>query len=132
MPLIILAAYTLAASDDGVQRSADVSRKGQDAHVILSKMKASRDLLKSRSYRADGRMMTNRRSMGEPLPGSVTVFSAFDCGKALLRFDRTQPATRSFIDDTFTFSRNHQINSNIGVCSHLAEPVGAQECRNAR
>jgi hypothetical protein len=103
MLLIILATYTLAASDDGVQPAADSSRKGQDAHVILAKMRESRDLLKSGSYRASGRVTTNRRSMGEQLPGSVTIFSAFDCDRAQLRFDRTQPVTRGFAGDRFTY-----------------------------
>jgi hypothetical protein len=103
MLLIILATYTLAASDDGVQPAADSSKTGQDAHVILSKMKESRDLLKSGSYRATGRVTTNRRSMGEQLPRSVTIFSAFDCDKAQLRFDRTQPVTRGFAGDKFTY-----------------------------
>jgi hypothetical protein len=103
MLLIILATFTLTASDEGAQPAAHALRKGQDAHAILFKLKESRDLLKSGSYRASGRATTNRRSMGEQLPGGVTIFSAFDCDKALLRFDRTQPVTRGFDGDKHTY-----------------------------
>jgi hypothetical protein len=88
---VIFVVSTLAVlkSQDG---PASGSRDdGREAHALLARMKTSRDLLKSGTYRASGRLLTNRRSFGAQQPhGEVQIFSAFDLDKGLFRFDRTQ------------------------------------------
>jgi hypothetical protein len=98
---VIFVVSTLAVfkSQDG---PASGSRDdGREAHALLARMKTSRDLLKSGTYRASGQFLTNRRSLGAQQPqGEVQIFSAFDLDKGLFRFDRTQEVIRQIGADS--------------------------------
>jgi hypothetical protein len=95
MALCIRTGYTFAALDSQTVPVLGPQEHAQAAHKLLANMKASRDLLKSGSYRASGAVLRNSNVRGvEPLLGRVEIFSAFDFEKGLLRFDQTQPVRR--------------------------------------
>jgi hypothetical protein len=100
MLMFVLAGYMLAAIGD---QAGPVSHPGgnpEDAHVLLAKMKASRDLLRSGMFRASGAVSTNSDAfVDRPLQGKIEIFSAFDLDKGLLRFDQTRPAIRRIDDE---------------------------------
>ena len=85
----------------------------------LARMKTSRDLLKSGTYRASGRLLTNRRSLGKQQPTTdVQIFSAFDLDKGLFRFDRTQGVIRQ-IGRFGHGSRNRQVRTHTRVGDYV-------------
>jgi hypothetical protein len=95
MFFIILATCAFAASDNEAGQLSDAEVQQQKAQALLSRMKESRDLLRSGSYRASGRVSTNRRTSGTGrLQGPIEIFSAFDFDKQLCRFDQTEPVIR--------------------------------------
>ena len=93
MYLMICAAFALAASDSPPGPAAGSQVSGQQALALLAKMKESRDRLRCGIYKATGRLLTNKRSMGQQQPeGTIEIFAAFELDKGLFRFDRTEPA----------------------------------------
>jgi hypothetical protein len=92
---IILTAYTLAAINNQAGPVSDPRDNWQDSHTLLAKMKASRDLLKSGTYRASATVLTNGNADDAgPIKFNVVIFSSFDFGKGLLRFDQTRTVIR--------------------------------------
>jgi hypothetical protein len=92
---VILVVSTLAQINNQVGPVSGSRDDGREAHALLAKMKTSRDLLKSGTFRASGRLFTNRRSLGvQQPPSDFQIFSAFDLDKGLFRFDRTQDVIR--------------------------------------
>ena len=100
---IILAALALMATDSEPAVASDPKGQGQEAHALLAKMRASRDLLRSGTYRASGRILTNNGAPDPgPLQGDIQLFSAFDFDKELFRFDQTRPVFRQFGEHIIT------------------------------
>jgi hypothetical protein len=98
---VIFVVSTLAGINNQAGPVSGSRDDGRDAHALLAKMKTSRDLLKSGTYRASGRLLTNRRSLGAQQPQSeVQIFAAFDLDKGLFRFDRTQDVIRQIGADS--------------------------------
>jgi hypothetical protein len=98
---VIFVVTTLAGINNQAGPVSGSRDDGRDAHALLAKMKTSRDLLKSGTYRASGRLLTNRRSLGAQQPQSeVQIFSTFDLDKGLFRFDRTQDVIRQIGADS--------------------------------
>jgi hypothetical protein len=104
---VIFVVTTLAGINNQAGPVSGSRDDGRDAHALLAKMKTSRDLLKSGTYRASGRLLTNRRSLGAQQPQSeVQIFSAFDLDKGLFRFDRTQDVIRQIGADSVRVYRS--------------------------
>ncbi len=93
MYLMIFAACALAASDPQPGPAVGSRDSVKQALALLAKMKESRDRLHSGTYKATGRLLTNKRSIGQQQPeGTIEIFAAFELDKGLFRFDRTEPA----------------------------------------
>src|SRR4051812_42003942 len=78
MLLILVTAYALAAN--GNDQDADLGPKGESQLVqaphLLTKMKESRGLLRSGTYRATGRMLKRGKSLeSETIQGQIKLFS---------------------------------------------------------
>jgi hypothetical protein len=92
MVSIVVALCTLTPAQDRALPASTPVTIQDDAQALLVKLKASRDLLKTGAYRANGHILVNRQAnRAEPAQGKIEIFSAFDFERKLLRFDETAP-----------------------------------------